>query len=60
MEKTLKIKSKIAEYEALLKDKTISEETIDRVLIELDELLAEVNTEIIKQLQTNGDSIGRI
>lgn len=62
MEKTskIKIKNKIAEYQALIKDKTISEETVDRLLIELDELLTEVNTEIINQLQTNGDSNSRI
>lgn len=60
MEKIAKIKNKIAEYEVLLKDKTLSEETIDRMLIELDELLAEANTEIINQLQTNSDSIGRM
>jgi hypothetical protein len=60
MEKIAKIKNKIAEYKDLLKDKTLSEETIDRMLIELDELLAEVNAEIINQLQTNSDSIGRM
>ena len=56
MEKIAKIKNKIAEYKTLLKDKTLSEETIDRILIELDELLTEANAEIINQLQINGDS----
>lgn len=56
MEKIAKIKNKIAEYESLLKDKTLSEETIDRILIELDGLLTEANAEIINQLQINGDS----
>lgn len=57
MEKMTKVKHKIAEYKALLKDKNISEEAVDRIIIELDVLLVEANAVVVKQLQTSSGSI---